>query len=63
MSLDKELEQAVIEAVEEEGQSASVAKRILHWLSEMSNGQVSRADIDEFLKLSLDSINVDCLED
>jgi len=56
MSLDQELVRAVEEAVNEAGQPPTVSKRIIAWLEAMSSGETTRADLDEFLKITLASI-------
>ena len=57
MSLDQELVRAVEEAVKEAGQPPTVSKRIIAWLEAMSSGETTRADLDDFLKITLTSIN------
>ncbi len=56
MALDQELIRAVNEAVQEVGYPTPVATRIIKWLEGMSKGDATRADIDEYLKTTFESI-------
>ena len=56
MVLDQELVKAVEEAVKQTNQSPAVASRIIKWLEGMSKGDISRADMDEYFKMTLNSI-------
>jgi len=56
MVLDQELIKAVEEAVKQVNQSPEVASRIAKWLEGMSIGDISRADMDEYFKMTLNSI-------
>ena len=56
MVLDQELVKAVEEAVKQANQSPAVASRIIKWLEGMSKGDISRADMDEYFKMTLNSI-------
>lgn len=56
MELDQELVRAVEEAVKQVNQSPAVATRIIKWLEGLSMGDISAADMDEFLKRTLNSI-------
>lgn len=56
MALDDELIKSVEEAVNELNQPPAVAIRVIKWLEGMSAGELSRADIDEHFKLTLNSI-------
>lgn len=56
MVLDQELIRAVEEAVHQAGQPPTVASRIIKWLEGMSKGDISNADMDEFLRTTLSSI-------
>ncbi len=56
MLLDHELVKAVEEAVKESEQPPSVSSRIIKWLEGMSKGDISRADMDEHFKMTLNSI-------
>jgi hypothetical protein len=56
MVLDQELVKAVVEAVKQTGQPPAVASRIIKWLEGMSKGDVSPADMDEFLRTTLSTI-------
>lgn len=53
MVLDQELVRAVEEAVKQTGQPPAVATRIIKWLEGMSMGDITAADMDEFLKRTL----------
>lgn len=63
MVLDQELIKAVEEAVKQIGQPHAVASRIIKWLEGMSKGDMSPADMDEFLKTTLNSIKTQYTEE
>jgi hypothetical protein len=56
MILDQELVKAVEEAVKVTNQPPAVASRITKWLEGMSKGDISRADMDEYFRMTLNSI-------
>lgn len=56
MVLDQELVKAIEESVKEVNQPPAVASRIIKWLEGMSKGDLSRGDIDEYFKMTLNSI-------
>lgn len=62
MSIDTELSQAIVAAVKECNQSLNVATRIERWVIAMSEGDLSKTDIEEFLQLTLTSIDADIYE-
>ncbi|BBD08432.1 hypothetical protein [Desulfovibrio ferrophilus] len=62
MSIDTELEKAVIEATHDLGQSPLTANKIIAWLNEMSNGNITPEDTNTFLSTTLDSIQTDTYE-
>ena len=48
--LDKALVEALGEVVSEAGQPKSVARRLMAWLTRMSEGELPREDHERFLK-------------
>ncbi|MCC0179237.1 hypothetical protein I4641_19935 [Waterburya agarophytonicola K14] len=44
MSLDSEIIKAIQDAIKEEDQSDSVAKRLIAWIEAMSNSELSNTD-------------------
>ena len=50
MAIDKEIESAVNEVTAELGQPAAVSKRLVAWLEDESNRELSHADSIEHLQ-------------
>ncbi len=59
MSIDKEVESAVYATVKELGQSEKVAKRLISWLLEMSEKEISTADNNEHFEFLKNAIRTE----
>jgi hypothetical protein len=57
MALDKALEAAIKQAVEEEGQPSAVGARIIAWLDVLSEGEVSPEQQDAYYARMIGSVN------
>lgn len=63
MALDSELANAVVAVCKELGQPESVAKRLLAWLKECSEKQLSAAEDNEHLETLRQAIAIGTDED
>lgn len=62
MALDEKVKESVIEAVSQNNQSESVARKIINLLEELSNGTVNlnnQDSIKDYLKVILEAINIE----
>ena len=62
MALDEKVKKSVMEAVSQNNQSESVARKIINLLEELSNGTVnlnSQDSIKDYLKIILEAINIE----
>ncbi|GAB4527090.1 MAG: hypothetical protein Tsb0014_07620 [Pleurocapsa sp.] len=58
MSLDSEIIKAIQDAVKEENQSDSVAKRLIAWIEAMSNLELSNTDNSNHLDSIYNAIDI-----
>lgn len=61
MALDKKVKESVIEAVSQNHQSQSVARKIIRLLEELSNGTTNlsnKDNINDYLKVILEAIEI-----
>lgn len=62
MALDEQVKESVMEAVSQNNQSESVARKIINLLEELSNGTVNlnnQDSIKDYLKVILEAINIE----
>ncbi|WP_036478244.1 CxC ATPase DNA modification system associated small protein [Myxosarcina sp. GI1] len=62
MALDEKVKKSVMEAVSQNNQSESVARKIINLLEELSNGTVNlnnQDSIKDYLKVILEAINIE----
>jgi hypothetical protein len=62
MALDEKVKESVMEAVYQNNQSESVARKIINLLEELSNGTVNlnnQDSIKDYLKVILEAINIE----
>lgn len=62
MALDEKVKESVVEAVSQNNQSKSVAKKIINLLEELSNGTVNlnnQDSIKDYLKIILEAIKIE----
>lgn len=62
MALDEKVKKSVMEAVTQNNQSESVARKIINLLEELSNGTVNlnnQDSIKDYLKVILEAINIE----
>ena len=61
MALDEKVKESVIEAVSQNNQSESLARKIINLLEELSNGTVNLSNQDnikDYLKVILEAIEI-----
>lgn len=63
MSLDLEIIKAIQDAVKEENQPNSVAKRLIKWVEAMSNSELSNTENSNYLDLVYRAIDPTKLEE
>lgn len=63
MALDPAMEEALKEAVKEAGQPEAVGKRLVAWLTHLSEGQVSREGSAKFYEELMDVVVGECLNE
>lgn len=61
MSISPEVIKAIKDAVNEEGQPEAVASRLIAWLDEMSNLELTTTQISEHLNTVRKSINIEVI--
>ena len=59
MTIDKALEDALVETVNKSGQPEAVARRITAWLRQMSQGSLSKEDDARFLQAVCDELRLE----
>ena len=62
MALDEKVKESVIEAVSQNNQSKSVAKKIVNFLEELSNGTANldnQDSIKDYLKVILEAVEIE----
>lgn len=58
MALDAALTEAIKTATREEGQGDAVASRLLAWLTQLSDSEISRESKAQFYQAVLESLNL-----
>jgi hypothetical protein len=59
LPLEPELEKAVLQVVSDKGQPATVAKRLIAWLEEMSKSDISKEDHSSFFSQVTDALEIE----